>query len=344
MEVVMIEVQNTALLVRMSRLIGFVTLLVFNASAQYGGGGGGGSTGGGSGTGGGGNGGGPASVYNFHSNYHIGFDSPEAWGLKYFASTTLLNGLQPAAPAESYRTGSISVAIETGWLPTLDDGQRRIGFKGHVPEDLNKSPVLIRPVVRIGLPDKFTAVIAAPPPFEVFGVTPRLLAFGLERPLARRDPWTLNWRGYGQLGWVEGAFTCPKSALAFEPGSPGNVTECVGESKDRATLRYAGMEFQVARSLRRWPNLTPHAAVAGNFIDGVFQVHAPVSDGLDETRLWTRGGTFSTSGGVSYRLTRNTAFVVDAFYTPLWVQRTAAAPRTNDGLFNVRALLSYTFR
>lgn len=123
--------------------------------------------------------------------------------------------------------------------------------------------------------------------------------------------------------------------LAFAPGTTGNPTECVGESQDKATLRYAGMEFQVERSLRRIPNLALHAGVADNFIDGVFQVHAPVQDGLDETRLWTRGGTFSTSGGISYRLTQKTAFVVDAFYTPLWVKRSAATPRTNDGLFNV---------
>ena len=92
------------------------------------------------------------------------------------------------------------------------------------------------------------------------------------------------------------------------------------------------------------PKLSPHAAVAGNFIDGVIKLHAPVEDGLDQTRMWTCGGTFSTSGGVSYAISRNIGFVVDAFYTPLWVQRSAAAPRTNDGLFNVRALLSYTFR
>lgn len=319
---------------RMAHLIGIVTLLGFNATAQYPGGPGGGAPAGTA----------PTSVYNFHNTYHVGFDSPEGWGLKYFASTTLLNGLQPPAPAEGYRAGSIGVAFEADWLPTLDAGQRQIGFKGSVPENLNMSQVMLRPVVRIGLPDKFTALFAAPPPFEVFGVTPRLLAFGLERPLAQHDVWTVNWRGYGQLGWVKGAFTCPNSVLAFAPGSAANPTECVGQSQDKASLRYAGMEFQVERSLRRLPRLTPHAAVAGNFIDGVFQVHAPVKDGLDETRLWTRGGTFSTTGGISYRLTHNAVFIVDAFYTPLWVKRNAAAPHTNDGLFNVRALLSYTFR
>jgi hypothetical protein len=109
--------------------------------AQYGGGGGttGGATGAGGGatggvtTGSGGmSGGGAASVYNFHGNYHLGFDSPEAWGLKYFASTTLLNGLQPPDSAEGSRPGAISIGLETGWLPTLDAGQTRIGFKGTV--------------------------------------------------------------------------------------------------------------------------------------------------------------------------------------------------------------------
>src|SRR5262249_35316766 len=142
----------------------------------------------------------------------------------------------------------------------------------------------------------------------------------------------------------KGAFTCPSGVLAFQPGSAGNPTECVGTSQDKAALRYAGMEFQVARSLRSMPKLTPHAGVAGNFMDLVFQVHAPIEDGLDETRPWTRGGTFSATAGVTYRVARNIDFGVDAFYTPLWVKRSADAPRTNDGLFNVRALLSYTFR
>jgi hypothetical protein len=325
---------------------GIAGLLAVNAMAQYGGGSGGtggGTTVGGT-TGGGTSGGGATTGYNFHSNYHVGFDRPEAWGLKYFASSTLLSGLQPPEPDEGYHTGSVSVAVELGWLPTLDAGQQRIGFNGMAPEDLNKAPIFARPVVRIGLPDKFTALVAAPLPVEAFGVTPRLLAFGVERPLMERDPWMLNWRGYGQVGWVRGAFTCPKSVLGFEPGSPQNPTKCVGESADRATLRYAGMEFQLARKISSIPKLVPHVAVGGNFIDGVFQVHAPVEAGLDETRLWTRGGTFSTSGGFSYRVTKRAAFVVDAFYTPLWVKRSAAAPRTLDGLFNVRALLSYTFR
>src|SRR5437870_525048 len=54
----------------------------------------------------------------------------------------------------------------------------------------------------------------------------------------------------------------------------------------------------MAYRIQRMPKLVPHVSIAGNFIDGVFQVHAPVQAGLDRTRLWTRGGTFSTSAGV----------------------------------------------
>jgi len=254
-----------------------------------------------------------------------------------------LNGLQPPESEEGHRVGSITVGFEVGWLPTLNAGQRQIGFNGKAPEDLNKAPIFARPVVRIGLPAKFTAIIAAPPPFETFGITPHLLAFGLERPILERGQWTVNWRGYGQVGSVKGAFTCPRSVLAFAPGSANNPTECVGESADVATLRYAGSEMQVAYRIQRMPKLVPHVAVAGNFIDGVFQVHAPVQDGLDRTRLWTHGGTFSTSAGVSYLVTKRAVFTVDAFYTPLWVQRSPGAPTTNDGLFKLRALLSYSF-
>ena len=285
-----------------------------------------------------------AGVSTFGKNYHVSFDRPEAWGLKYFASTTLLSGLQPSEPAEQRHVGSLAVGLELGWLPALDAGQTRIGFNGREPQDLNKAPIFARPVVRVGLPWKLTLVAAAPPPFRVFGVTTHLFAFGLERPILEAERWTLSWRGYGQVGSIKGAFTCPNSVLAFAPGSPDNPTACVGRSADVASLRYAGSEFQFAWRIRSMPKLVPHLAAGGNFIDGAFQLSAPVEKGLDQTRLWTRGGTFSATAGVSYLVAKRAVFTVDGFYTPLWVRRNPAAMRTNDGLFNVRALLSYTLR
>ncbi len=276
-------------------------------------------------------------------NEHIGFDRPEAWGLKYFAAATLLSGLQPPDSGEEHHVGSINVAFETAWLPTLNAGQEQIGFHGRAPEDLNQAPVFMRPVVRIGLPWQLTAVVAAPPPFEVFGVTPRLLAIGLERPLLERNGWTVGWRGYGQVGFVKGAFTCPNSVLTSAPGSAGNPEGCLEASNDKATLRYAGGEVQVGHRIGH-SKLVPHATVGGTFVDGVFQVNAIDTHAIDHSHLWTHGGILSTTGGISYMLTQHAAFTVDMFYSPLEVRRSATSPLTNDGLLNVRALLSYTFR
>ncbi len=317
---------------RMGKALGLAAALAWALHAQYGGG----TTGSGAAMG-------TANGAALNPNYHISFERPEAWGLKYFASVSLLSGLPAPPRSEESHAGTVTLSLEMDWLPQLNAGQQRIGFDGTVPEGLNKAPIFARPVVRVQLPRKFAVLVAAPPPFELFGVRTHLLAFGVERPLVERGLWTVAWRGYGQVGSVKGAFTCPDSVLGFAPGSAGNPTNCIGQSADVATLRYAGSEFEVSRKLRGLPRIVPHAAVSGSFLDTAFQTHAPVVAGLDETRLWTRGGIFSTSGGVTYLISRRTAVTVDASYTPLWVRREAGGPRTNDGLFNVRALLSYTF-
>jgi hypothetical protein len=318
--------------IRTGKALGMAAVLACGLHAQYGGG----TTGSGAAME-------TANGTAFNRNYHIGFERPEAWGLKYFASVSLLSGLPAPPQSEESHVGAVTLSLEMDWLPQLNAGQERIGFDGTAPEGLNKAPIFARPVIRVQLPHKFAVLAAAPPPFELFGIRTHLLALGVERPLVERGLWTVGWRGYGQVGSVKGAFTCPDSVLGSAPGLAGNPTNCVGQSADVATLRYAGSELEVSRKLRALPKIVPHAAVGGSFLDTAFQTHAPVVAGLDETRLWTRGGIFSTSGGVTYLASRRTAVTVDAFYTPLWVRREAGAPRTNDGLFNVRALLSYTF-
>lgn len=280
-------------------------------------------------------------------NLHIGFDRPEAWALKRFDAATLPSTMLPVGPAELRNSGTISVALESDWLPTLDTGQETVGFNGTKFEDLNKAPALIRPLIAVQLPWDFKVFATAPPPISTFGIKPRLFAFGVERPLLESGQWTLDWQGYGQVGSVKGAFTCPESVLAFPGGSPENPDYCIAPSADIASLRFAGMQFQVAHQLPQLPKLVPHVSVAGTFVDVAFQSHSPTMGpggfGVAEVRQWTRGGMFSTSGGASYLFTPQITFTVDVFYAPLGVSRTQGAPVTNDGLFNVRGLLSYQF-
>jgi hypothetical protein len=334
--------RNTITLVKvLLRAAALSAALIGGATAQVYGGGGAATTGGttmGVTTAG-------ASTAAAVASQRLSFERPDAWALKYFASATMLSGLQPPEPSpESRRFGSITVGLELGWMPALSADQERVGFNGKAPLDLNKAPIFARPSIRVGLPWKFAVVAAAPPPIRVFGVTSHLLAFGLERPILERERWVLGWRGYGQVGSVKGAFTCPQSVLGFAPGSPGNPERCVGISSDVATIRYAGTELQFAYRIRSMPKWIPHVASGINFVDGAFSVDAPLTTKTDHTQLWSRGRTFSESAGISYLFSRRVALTVDAFYAPLSVRRTPDSPVTNDGLFNVRALLSYSLR
>jgi len=266
---------------------------------------------------------------------HISFNRPEAWALKRFDAALLPSTMLPIAPAELQHVGTITVGLTADWLPKLDAGQQIVGFNGTEPEDLNKAPVLIRPVIAVQLPSKFRVFATAPIPISTFGIKPRLFAFGVDRPLLERGQWMLHWQAYGQVGSVKGAFTCRR---------PGFPSICVGTSSDIASLHYAGMQFQVEHPLPQLPKLLLHASVAVTFADLAFLAHAPLVMGLEgQGHYWTRGGIFSTTGGATYLFKHGIALTVDVFYAPLGVSRTKGAPQTNDGLFNMRSLLSYNF-
>lgn len=274
----------------------------------------------------------------------ISFDRPEAWALKYFASSTLLSGL---STPDARAPGSVAVGLELGWLPSLSVAQRTVGFEGTKTEDLNKAPVLPRVRVVVGLPGRFTFVAAFVPPVRAFGLEPRLLALALERPVYEATGWTVRLRGQGQVGHITGAYTCPQSVLAFAPGSPSNAYGCQAESSDTASLRFVGGELGVAHQHPGASGfagkISPHAAIGVNYLNVAFQVNAETFDFLDRTHLLSHGVTFSASGGVGYSLSSRLSAAIDVFYTPLSVQRGAGAS-VNDGLFNVRALVTYRVR
>ncbi len=267
----------------------------------------------------------------------IAFDRPEAWALEYFTSVTLFSTLQTPG---TLPPGSVAVGLETGWIPALSTAQRFVGFDGTKPEDLNKTPVFLRPRVTIGLPHRLSLIVAVVPPIREFGLTPKLFAVGLERPVFESAPWMIGVRGYGQIGTVEGAYTCPSSVLPFAPGSPGNLYGCQATSSDTATLRFVGGE--VLAAYRPHARLSPHVGVSVNYLDVAFKVDALTFGFVDTPDLVSRGVTVAGSGGVSYALTRRFSASIDAFYSPLSVRRSSGS--SLNGLFNVRALVSYRVR
>jgi hypothetical protein len=267
----------------------------------------------------------------------LSFDRPEAWAMKYFASASLLEGLQSP---EKLPSGSVRVGVEIGWLPRLSTAQERVGFFGTSPDDLNKAPVFGRPRVTVSLPRAFSLTVAGTPPVRAFGITPKLIAGALQRPVLDRGGWVVGWRAAGQSGTVTGAFTCWADLVARGPDSPDNPEGCVAESSDTVTLRYVGGAIDAARRVTgsRW---VPQASAGVTYVDSVFQVNAPTKGFLDRTRLESRGAAFSASLGLTYAMTGRLAIGGEVFYSPLTVQRGIGAPRTIDGLLNARALLTY---
>ena len=272
---------------------------------------------------------------------HLSFDRPESWALKYFAAATLLGGLEtPSAPPP----GSVSIGLEAGWLPSLTDAQQLVGYYGTESQDLNKAPFFPRPRVSIGLPGSFALVVAAVPPVPMFGLKTKLLAIGVDRPLYGGKAWAVGARAYGQFGTVEGAYTCPVSTLAFAPGSAGNRDGCEAASSDTASLRYVGGEISVAYHRSHASRFSPHAAFGVAYMDVGFQVNAQTYGMIDHTHYFSHGTAISASGGVSYRISNRFALSTDIFYSPLAVSRSYGAPVQNEGLFNVRTLLTYRMR
>lgn len=268
-------------------------------------------------------------------------DRPEAWAMNYFTSVTLLSGL---SVPHSRAVGSIELGAELDWVPQLSRAQRQVGFNGVKEEDLNKAPIFGRPRFTFGLPGRFALTLSYVPPIRIFGVKPNLLAFALERPLYERDRWIIGLRLYGQVGHVEGAFTCSGDVVEFSPGSAENLFGCEQKSADKARQRYAGIELSGAYRIEQLRGLTPYIAIAGNFLDTQVRVNAQTFGVLNRNRIQAETWTFSASAGVIYPLTNKIKLSVGMFYSPLGVIRPPATSSQNDPLINVRALLTYQLK
>ncbi len=263
----------------------------------------------------------------------VDWDRPEAWAMKYFNSVSLLTGLGPPRARDTW---SFELGLELDSIPHLDEDQRRVGFNGLKVEDLDRLPVFFRPRLTIGLPAKWSLDIAYVPPIEVRGVESHLFAIGLERPVYAVGPWTLGLRFYGQLGRVEGDFTCSAADASHPPGSEDNIWGCEAPSEDEVTLNYLGAAFTGGYAYRKTDF---HWGLAANSMDMEFQVNALTFGVVDDTLLRADGWTWSLSGGASWSLGGRTSLAVELFYSPLSVVRPPSTASENDPLLNLRTML-----
>jgi hypothetical protein len=275
----------------------------------------------------------------------VDFDRPESWALKYFNSTTLFTGLEVPGPI---KPRDFRIGVEFGSIPPLSEQQQIVGYSGTKPEDLNKAPLFLRPRATIGLPGNLSLTVAGVPPVRAFGVTPRLFSLAIGRPLIMRDTFNIGARAAMQVGSAKGAFTCPKDVLGFPPLSAGNPYGCRGESTDVARLRHVSGELSFWRTFARH-RLTPHASIALIHMNNVFNVDAPTRGVLfefhDLTELRASGSVMAFTGGFEFGMSDRLTAGVDFSYAPLGVMRelgtTLSTKVSNDGMFNLKGLLTY---
>jgi hypothetical protein len=268
------------------------------------------------------------------------FNRPEAWAMKYFATVGIMTGFGVPPEIES---GAIDLGFEGGWIPSLSEDQRRVGFDGTKLEDLNRTSFFGRIRLTIGLPNQFSLGLGYVPPISVGGIKPNLFAVSIGRPFKLTDQWRLGLRGYGQFGTIEGDITCDAETVAAGRDPERNPFFCQEISNDQHKQRMAGGEATLGwvSPNRRW---TPYFGFAVNYMDLEFQVDAQYSGLIDQTLQLTDGASYSVTSGVGYTLTPKLKLTGEVFYSWLDVVRPPATSTQNDGLFNLRFLISYQLR
>lgn len=273
----------------------------------------------------------------------LDFAAPESWAMAYFGSVALFTGF---GPPERLEPGAIVLGLEGGWVPSLSEDQRRVGFGGTKVEDLNRTDVFGRLRLTVGLPAEISATAAWVPPVELGGVESEFLALALERALWRGPNWRSGFRVHGQIGTVQGPITCTARDAAGGSDPRLNPFGCRAPSSDEATLTYYGFELSAALATRS--GLEPYLAASLNRFDNEFQVDAPVFGVRDRTRLLAAGDTWSLAAGAVLPLGEKGRLAAEVLYTPLDVARLdddfRPLPEETDELVNARLLFTWRVR
>jgi hypothetical protein len=265
---------------------------------------------------------------------------PEAWAMRYFAAALQSTGV--SAPLSRPR-GAYEIGLENGAIPRLSKAQRMVGFEGTKEEDLNRSPVLIRPHAAVGLGGDFSLVADWLPPVSLDRARAEVVTVALERPLVERETWSLGARIGAGSGNILADVTCPQAAAAAGDNPALNPNECQQASKDRQSFHWKSAELVVAGRLT--PALSAYASASVWKMDGLFRVNALDDEGADRDRLAFTGA--DRGGAVGLDWSRGLWDVgVEAFLSPLDVIRDPAGrgPSQRDDFRNLRLRISYKFR
>lgn len=273
----------------------------------------------------------------------IDFDRPEAWAMKYFSAIAQPTGL--GTPLD-LAPGAVEVSLEGGWIPSLSESDRRVGFNGTKVEDLNKTPIFGRVEASVGLPGRLTASIGWVPPIELGGATPELWSLAIGRPLLERPKWNLGLRLHGLAGSVRGDFTCSRDNIAAGDDPRLNPLGCEEISKDRVQMGLAGLELIAGTTSPSNDSHSPRyfGSIGVNELSSRFRVHARYGGMTDRTRLSTSGVIGFATAGVAVPIRHTMRWSTEVYFAPLRVRRPPSVDAGTENLVNVRTALSLRLR
>ena len=143
------------------------------------------------------------------------------------------------------------------------------------------------------------------------------------------------------LGTIEGDFTCDKDTVEAGPDPERNPFFCEQVSNDDYKQRVLGGEVTLEYASGGW---APYFGLGVNYLDLEFEVNAQYSGFIDRSSLLTDGVTYSLTSGVKYSFAQKWEITGEVFYTWLGVTRPPNTASQNDGLFNLRGLVTYRLR
>ena len=270
---------------------------------------------------------------------NVDFERPEGWAMAFTTASSL--NLGQSTP-QKISPGELILSAELSSIPSLSKEQQKVGFNGLKDEDLNKSPIFGRIRISYGLPWDTTAEISWTPPFEIDGAKPEnLWGFAFSRPFIQLEKIGLGIRIFMTRGDVKADVTCSEEMVAIEPYTPGNLSGCIGISRDVLTVDHHGLEAALTfNTLGK--KITPWLAVALTRMEPSVRVDAPLQYGQEIVDIYSQGTTQTLSIGISYDFNERNVLNLSTSYTPLDVNRPVSLG-DRDSFWNFKLGYSFSF-
>ena len=269
------------------------------------------------------------------------FDRPEAWAMKYFAAVGLMQANGPSADLEP---GHFALGFELTNIPHLSEAERTVGFNGTKAENLNKAPILARPLVHYAISRRWSISAAYVPPIEIFDrLKTHLAGVSVNYDAYEGERFSVRLRAIGQWTQAEGDFTGPED-IAGDEDPTRNPLGVQEPSQDVFTSWTSSLEAALHWNLPTKRKTSWFFTTAVTYADLDFEIDAILAGGYRDNRHQvTDGWIYSIGTGLESQLTERISARLTAVYVPLSVRRPPDFASGNDPLFNLRLVVNRRF-